>query len=99
MCTQSYNNFGIYYLNLSLKIWQAAYYLFGGRVAIFRRAALQDIAYKNFAAFQAASCDYSAITSSSPSSSFGVRGSEATVLNQFGSLSFAAPKPIEILTA
>jgi hypothetical protein len=55
---QSHNNLGIYQLNLSLKIWQAANYLVRPRVTIARRAALQNIAYKDVTSFQAAGVDY-----------------------------------------
>jgi hypothetical protein len=55
---QSYDDFGFNYLNLSLKIRQAAYYLIGARVSIARWTALKDIGDKDITSFKAAGNDY-----------------------------------------
>jgi len=58
MGAESNKDLGIYRLDLPLKVGQTAYYLVGSRIAIVRRAALQDIAYKDIAAIQSHSRDY-----------------------------------------
>jgi len=44
VCAKGDNNFRIYDFNLSLKIWEAAYYFFRSWVAIIRGSAFEDIA-------------------------------------------------------
>ena len=52
MRAESYNDFGIYDFNLSLKIRQAAYYFLRSWVAIFGGAALEYIANVDISSFE-----------------------------------------------
>jgi len=52
VCTESYNDFGIYGFNLSLKVWQTACYFFMSWVSIFGRTAFEDIANVDIGSFE-----------------------------------------------
>ena len=58
MSAESDENLRFNYLNLSLEVGQAAYYLVGPGVAIARRATLQYVAYEDVASLEPAGGDY-----------------------------------------
>jgi hypothetical protein len=57
MSPQSHNDLGLYDLDLPLKKGQATDYLVGPGIAIFRRAAFQDVAYEHIASLEPAGGD------------------------------------------